>query len=950
MSKLLLDFRQLAFRLLVLLLAMASGQFAHSKIIRLKKSDGEQRKSLMVRPQSISLSIVVDQAINRSRVCDRFSQVLMGRQAPWGRELGTVTGCFSTGSEPLFFRNLFDWRVYLKQVNQRFFNIEVCRPLVDLSVSEKICTSSLNVAHYGNLGFLEDEKFLLLAAAGLIEQSPFISSPMKGFETLELIDNRLPTELKKSLIARSVFIKFSKSAKKIRFLEPKFDFGRLAYTSFSYKNKDRKDIYQQRISDYIAVNYSDLAKPRESLRLKFSARSNQSRAMQDVPFRSQSQSSLSQRKSVVEPWPSATCEQKTPVQVGVEISDDIFTPQTCDLLKTLMTSKRSPWQLQHAEFKGCGRQSLMSKDRFASLNHWKIAIEKRRSGIKASICRPIDVTSIGQFSCYGNFEIGMNSDGKSESPLVREDFLKLLLAGLFEHAPVVAFAPASLLSPGSADSDLPGDLRRPLTFRPVRLTYVESGRLFLLTDIRSKTLTGCQQRSQGVLWSRLRGERARSREFIDALQRTALDFDRKTAPMGPLKPAAPTVEKKDPSLLSEIISSPFSLSARPLGNPTSNSPMSSKPSAVIEQKLPVVVEPKTPVFAVPPALPESKSSAPVIEEFSHKTKKIPTDSAADRGVVRKTDPPPAVESLPPSGLENPKTRSEMIRPAGKELAVVRKDSQLPRSTTEKNLPIQKNLQIESWTDTSLKIDGLLIQRELRNRLPAYYSLGFESSFLKTSLFDVGVSANYRKSFFAQDYENDLDTESGDDATLNQSILVTGDRTESVLGLYFLSGFSLASERVRVNSKLRLGLASMSSHWDLDPRVYVRAIGQADGSAAFVGASVSLLPGQRMGGFVTDLTADFLQGERLSGATYSLSSGWRFLRVPWFSRLQTFSKLRFDLLLSVYSIALTSANLIDGQRDTVKSLSAGFGTRISFDFDQSIAEATESPNPSNLAKR
>jgi len=582
------------------------------------------------------------------------------------------------------------------------------------------------------------------------------------------------------------------------------------------------------------------------------------------------------------------CLTETPIQLDVELPKEFLNENICKTFSQFMQTESGPWRSSIGRFAQC-RVLEQDQRRISDLNHWKISLRPESGSIVASICRPLPPRHKENFSCYGNFKLP--GGPKLKAALTNDRFMVLLLAGLYEYAPVTSFAPLQKVRTKAKDERLPKSLNSTLSLRPVSLKYQRNGELYLLKRVRN--FKECTDASSKVFWAKFRKFNRRYPLFSSELTKA--------------------VEKLEIGKSSDDVVIPMQRF-----NDNSNEKNANNKQAPLvvptPEPTPVPTPEPTPVPTPEPTPVPTPEPTPV--PTSEPTP-VPTPEPTP---VRTPEPTP-VRTPEPTPVPTP------------EPTPVPTPEPTPESTPSNAAPappVAPNTQpvaSSSFDKSELRFSlvGLPMQENYRDRLPSYFGFGYDSLIIEFKSLKLGLWANLRRSYFNQQLtEEELNgTEESETAT---KIRLNGDSSSASLGLSISYPLLSITEKSKLSTNLKIGTQNISSRWDLSKLTVAQTIGQADGTALLVGASFAVEPSTDELGFILDVGKNFLMGGRLRGDVTKLDFGWRSFQLHPQSNFLN-KKLTIDLFINFQMTQLKSQNLLDDRFDQVGGKEAGFGLRI-----------------------
>jgi hypothetical protein len=902
----------------------------------------EGGKEQKTQRNDIYITILIDKNLFSDKFCKALGGAFEGGKSPWGWGLGQVKGCLRLEKEPQTMEGLFDWHLLVRAVDNSLA-IDLCRPAEDLTSANKLCFAGFKLPNANfDSAALSENQFVLLVAAGLLEQTPIFMNNSKLNPRRIRLDKRLPLELQRSLRSSAVEIEFKNDAKEIQLTPADEESEKTSFMNFSLSGQVRRAIYEKHLI--------------EILKKRILA-GEQQKVVDAVPWVPPMQQENT-KKDTIQVQKKADSESRrvdnNSIKFDVELATELFSKEACHIFQSLMDVGIGPWFLKLGDFSACKIQTEAASPR-SDLNHWKIIVESSAGELEAAICRPTELSDEPEFVCYSKLKLKAASGFFAAMHDVR--FVNLLLGSLYELAPVSAYGTVDAI-PGGHDKRFPDELAEPAKLRPMELNYVKGGQFYKLIEIR-KGEKG-QHAGERVFWSRVKSFKPRQDLFVKALSALVQEIN------------APDVSSSPTSSLS-IQAAPTSPTTQAKSTISSNPPSTAKPETPPSQTsvAPTMTQvSRDALLAEETRLKAAKAAAAAKEtalkadaearEAAAQAAAAKSYAAAQEAAAREAAKREAAAKE--AAAKEAAAREKAAREAAQEYArqaerdaaikeavlkanAAREAAQRAEAAAraavaaaklvapkddievlEEQIPPAEDAQAESSRkELRFFVLGLPVQEIYRDRMPAQFKLGFDSGLWGNDSFNIGVWADFGRTFFIQKFKPDVVPNDVDNPDSVATQFAIGERAQSRLGL------SLAANSQFNNSQfglsLQVGSVNFTSKWDYDRSLVVQALGQVDGTATTAGINLSLAPVQALGGFVFEIGTDFLSGRGLSGNTYSLDLGWRFLNYSGTSFRRRL-RAKFDFLTAAQLLAAKSKNLVDGETDNVKSTSVAVGVRIS----------------------
>jgi hypothetical protein len=898
------------------------------------------KKNISVR-NTIHLSILIDEKLFSEKVCKEFGTALEGTKAPWNWGLGQVRGCYLLAKEPSKMDDLLDWQLIIRAVDSGLA-IELCRPTSDLLSQNKICFAGFKFQKVDlKTTAIEDSRFALLVAAGLLEQTPIFMNNPKLNPRRVRFDKRLPRELQKSPRSVPVAFEFKNDAKELNIVPASEELEKIAFMNFTLSRQVRRATYEKHIFELLKSGSGSGEKVVEALPW--------------VPPLQQEDSPKEKIQNQKSSPNDPSGQESTPIKFDVEIAAELFSKESCHIFQSLMDVGIGPWFLKLGDFSSC-RIKAASNAAPVDLNNWKIVVESESGELNAAMCRPLRAGDEPDFVCYAHLKIKNSSGFFAAMRDVR--FVALLLGYLYELAPVSAYATFDS-PPGGRDKRFPDELTEPAKLRPMELTYVKAGQLYKLLEIRKEE--NSKHQGKRVFWSKQKTFKPRQELFSTALNSLVSEINlsanesikqvETVKSRQSLPTAVPEISSKTPK--QDVIVEPKTHSNTPSASTVFPSSQISRDAQLAEETR--LKAAKAAAAAKETALKAdaeareaaaqaaaAKSYAAAQEAAAREAAKreaaakeaAAKEAAAKEKAAREAAQEYARQAEREAAIKEAVAKANVAREAAQKAeaaaraAVAAAKLVAPKDDVEvleEQIPAAEEVQPDSSRkDLRFFVAGLPVQETYRDKMPAHFRLGFDSGLWNNSAISIGVWADFGRTFFIQRFQPEVVPNDVEDPDSVASQVAVGDRAQSRLGL------SLATSAQFNNSLLGLSLlvgsVNFTSKWDYDRTLLLQTLGQVDGTASTAGVKMSFAPVQALGGFVFDLGADFISGRGLNGNLYALDLGWRFLNYSG-SPVRRRIRAKFDFFTSIQMLTVKATSLVDGVPDVVNSTSAALGVRI-----------------------
>lgn len=845
----------------------------------------ETEKSGPIKP--INISVLIDEALFSDKLCKAVSETLEGSKTPWGWSLGLNKGCSISSSEPKELESLFDWLLYFR-ASEKSLTVELCRPRSDLSSANKICFASVSLQDVPvNGDALAKDGVMLLVMSALLEQSPFFMNNPKLDPRRVRIDRRLPRELQKSLRSVPVDVSFEEQGRVVKLLEAGEQREKSAYMNFTLSGAARKSQFEKQITELLNPDSKLANKPVTAVPW-----------IPPLPL-----------PSVKKEEPEMPKGDESPILFDVELAQSVYGKEVCHIFQSLFDTGVGPWFLKLGDFSACVVQSETSRSS-GSLNRWKVTIETSGSELEAAVCRPTGIKANDKPTCYAQISVEAKNGFADALRDVR--FVNLLLAALYELAPITAYGPFDTM-PGDKDKRLPSTLADPPSLRPMELKYVKGGQLYRLVEIRADEKF--KRAGDKVFWSRTKNYKNRREDFIQALNSLAeeINFNVRSVTLTDTFKHSAITKEEQLAAEKRLKAANAAAAARESARKAEIEAREAAEQAAAAKALAAAKE----KAAREAAMREAKARAIAAQEAEARERAA---REAAREAMRQAERDAAIreamakaDAAREAALRAEAAARAALAAAKEEVAIL--EDQLPQFREgNSKLPAR---------DLRFSIFGMPIQEKFRVKTPANFRAGFEAELWGDDSLNLGVWADFTRVFYSQKFVPDVIPNDIDDPSLVTAQTAMGERSQSRLGLTLAT--IVQQESSLLSYGLQLGSASFTSQWTYDRNSLTHALGQIDGTAALVGASVSLVPLRVLGGFLFYTGADALWGRGLSGNTYTMDVGWRFLKYSGnqVRRLQA----KFDLVTGAQILMMNAKSVVDNETDLIRSNSLHVGLRV-----------------------